>query len=91
MRQAGACPSAYFDKRWQERNDLAQTYLNNLKAWPGLKVDLVEKRIGEVAYRLDSSDQLGENSPLFHVSQLTSIRPDPPREERAHEGTTRGK
>lgn len=52
LRQEGACPSAYFDKRWQERNDLAQTYLNNLKAWPGLKVDLVEKRIGEVAYRL---------------------------------------
>jgi len=25
-------------KTWQERNDLAQTtYLNNLKAWPGLK------------------------------------------------------
>ncbi|GKC35384.1 putative NADH:ubiquinone reductase [Tanacetum coccineum] len=33
----GAFPAAYFAKRWQERNDLAQTYLNNLKAWPGLK------------------------------------------------------
>jgi hypothetical protein len=26
-----------FVKRWQERNDLAQTYLNNLKACPRLK------------------------------------------------------
>ncbi|GJZ50877.1 cytochrome c biogenesis FN, mitochondrial [Tanacetum coccineum] len=37
LRQEGAFPAAYFAKRWQERNDLAQTYLNNLKAWPGLK------------------------------------------------------
>jgi len=68
LRKEGACPSAYFAKRWQDRNDLAQThldkaarrmkgattllgdnskrkrstkpsptYLNNLKAWPGLK------------------------------------------------------
>ncbi|GJU47486.1 NADH dehydrogenase subunit 4, partial [Tanacetum coccineum] len=36
-RKEGAFPAAYFAKRWQERNDLAQTYLNNLKAWPGLK------------------------------------------------------
>ncbi|GJV28724.1 putative NADH:ubiquinone reductase, partial [Tanacetum coccineum] len=37
MKKEGAFPAAYFAKRWQERNDLAQTYLNNLKAWPGLK------------------------------------------------------
>ncbi|GJV76377.1 putative NADH:ubiquinone reductase [Tanacetum coccineum] len=36
-KREGAFPAAYFAKRWQERNDLAQTYLNNLKAWPGLK------------------------------------------------------
>jgi hypothetical protein len=43
LRQEGAFPAAYFAKRWQERNDLAQTYLNNLRRKK--KVNLVEKQI----------------------------------------------
>ena len=62
-----------------------------LKAWPGLKEE--ESRPCRAADRRGSLQTQAISSvkthPVFHVSQLTSIRPDRPREERAHEGTTR--
>lgn len=61
-----------------------------LKAWPGLKEE--ESRPCRAADRRGSLQTQAISSvkthPVFHVSQLTSIRPDRPREERAHEGTT---
>ena len=100
----------HFAKRWQERNDLAQTYLdeaarrmkrattllgdnskrstkpsptylNNRQACPGLKEE--ESRPCRKADRRGSLSTPATSSvkthPVFHVSQLTSIRPDRPR------------
>ncbi|GJZ14879.1 hypothetical protein Tco_0550556 [Tanacetum coccineum] len=62
MKKEGAFPAAYFAKRWQERNDLAQTYLNNLKAWPDLK----EKE--SKPYR--KADRRGSDSSHLHSHSM---------------------
>lgn len=60
LRKEGACPSAYFAKRWQDRNDLAQTHC--LARSEGRRKQTLQSS-GQERQPIDSSEQLGENSP----------------------------